>query len=114
MDKVVIGQFKKIVAYEVRGETDTNEGRGGTYLVGYFTSKDVADEAANGKGVWGAPGYVNTVDLLEVECDGKTIYYLDKPIELKIETDQALKARALKKATESLTKEEMAALGIKG
>lgn len=103
-----------LTAYEVRGETDTTEGRGSTYIVGYFNNKTAADEAAAGKGVWGAPGYVKPISLIEIEYpNGSKKYYLDSPIQIKSITDHEMKCRAQKKLKETLTPDEISALGIK-
>lgn len=102
--------LKRITAYEVRGQTDTTEGRGGTYLVGYFFNKSKADEAAKDKGVWGAAGDVHTVNVVELTYpQGFKVFYLDKPIDVKSATNEELKAKALAK----LTTEDKLILGIK-
>jgi hypothetical protein len=105
---------KCISAYEVRGQNDTTEGRGGTYLVGYFFNKTTADEAAKDKGVWGSPGLVKAVAALAIEePDGSYKYYLDNPIEIKSMTPEEMLAKAKKKLKDSLTSEEIETLGIK-
>lgn len=106
----VLASISHISAYEVRGETDTNEGRGGTYLVGYFSNSTLAAEAAESKGVWGSPGSVSPVSLVEVLfIDGTRVYYPNKPINLVNITTDELKARALAK----LSDEDKKVLGVK-
>lgn len=45
--------------FEVRGDNDQTEGRGGTYVAGYFSSYPVAYKAAQGLGVMGTAGYIS-------------------------------------------------------
>lgn len=102
-------EVKTLKAYEVLGDSDC-EGRGPRYVVGYFLSHDVAKRAARGQGASGTEGYVNPVDVIAIALnDGKFKYYLDKPIELKYESDEDIRLRALSK----LTQEEKRVLRLK-
>jgi len=52
--------------YHVTANTDTNEGRGHTYTVGYFLHKDDATRAAHGRGPFDteAPVEIKTMPVL--------------------------------------------------
>lgn len=107
----VSASIKYLSGYEVRGERDTTEGKGGTYLIGYFTDKVSADKAAAKKGVWDHPGPIYPVELVEISfSDGSKAYYPNQPIELINITNEELKARALEK----LTPEDKRVLGLDG
>lgn len=110
--------------WKVLGNTDTNEGRGATIVLGIFTSRSAADEHAKGKGVFGADATVKhfegwVVDVGSVgstEQDmtsimgsslepgkyliGEKIHQMDRSVEVR--------QRALQK----LSPEERRALGV--
>jgi len=53
--------------YEVRGDNDKTEGRGGTYLVGYYKNQDIANQASKNHGVMGSSGYISKHDAIEID-----------------------------------------------
>lgn len=96
--------------WEVYGESDTDEGRGGTYLVGYYLTIDEAREAALTKGVFGMPSSHITMcnGLLARSKDGcKDQYYLLKNITIS-NIEVKLRERALAK----LSEDEKRVLGL--
>jgi hypothetical protein len=99
--------------YEVRGENDSTEGRGGTHLVGWFTSSEIADKAAEGKGVMGYKGTVNPHTKVVVtyrDDEGNDVTHLvGEQILVQYEDPKEVRARGLAK----LTPAERHALGLK-
>ena len=103
--------MKPIIAYEVRGQLDSCEGRSGTYLVGFFNSKEVADKAALKKGVWDRPGDVSVCSGFLVDVgNGEEKFVRPEDFHTIIyETQEDVVARAKAK----LSADEIRALGLK-
>lgn len=96
--------------FEVLGPIDTNEGRGGLTSYGLYYQKDMANNVAQGKGVWGAPGEVRMVDGYLIGIDGTTKFVRLKDFhDVLSEPPENVVARAMSK----LTDEECKALGLK-
>lgn len=94
--------------YEVTGDTDKTEGRGGSYKVGTYLDRSDAELAARGHGVMGSPGYIHKKSIVLFE-DG-TAYELGQEVKNFQRTleQSKLRSNALKK----LSEEERKALGI--
>lgn len=100
-----------ITIYEARGEKDTTEGRGGTYLIGYYLDKAQAEESVKGKGVWDGPGSITVIDCFKQYLANEKFKYWklnEADIDFSIKSD-FLRQQALAK----LTPEEIKLLGIK-
>lgn len=50
-----------MICYKVTGEIDLTISLG-TYLIGIFKKREDAEKAAVGKGLWGAPGYIEEIE----------------------------------------------------
>jgi hypothetical protein len=96
--------------FEVRGEIDANEGRGGTRSCGFYYQEDLANEAAKGKGVFGGPGRVDKITGYLFDLDGDIRFV--KPTDLH-EVLSEPKEKVVARAKAKLTKDELVALGIK-
>lgn len=98
--------------FEVVGEADQTEGRGGSRVVGYTGSRHVAVEMSRGQGVMGCDGRVETRDGFILETsDGRNLFVLLRDLhEVKVlhEDPKVVRERALAK----LTPEEREALGV--
>lgn len=106
--------ISNITIYEVKGDTETCEGRGPKYIVGYFSSQTLAEQAAVGKGIMGCRGYVTPINALKLDFeDGSTKFLLDQPIQVMVMTKEQLRSQAVSKLKASLTEEEIVALNIK-
>lgn len=55
--------------FEVQGDTDQTEGRGGRYTAGYFSTHEAAWNASSGLGVQGCPGHVRIAPMPEKVWD---------------------------------------------
>lgn len=97
--------------YEAKVESDLNEYKGGTKLLGYFHSKVEAEQAIKNAGYHPSDGYVKSVQVFKQDLGkdygaGQFHYYLLTQIEL--EDKETIKKRALGK----LTLAEKQALGL--
>lgn len=100
--------------YEVRGESEKNEGRGGTYLVGYFATESIAKRASQGHGVMGYEGHVRPhCGLVAVYIDPQTNREVIRPLGDVIEVQYEDPVEVRKRALAKLTPEEKLALGLK-
>lgn len=91
--------------WEVSGERDRTEGRGGMYVVGYAQDFAAAERLSEDRGVMGAPGVVRAVRAVRF-ADGST-YVLGARCD---DAWRAAEARA--RALAKLTAEERALLGL--
>jgi hypothetical protein len=101
--------MKQRIVYEVRGELDTNEGRGGTFLVGFWDTKDAANIAAQGRGVWGEPGSIEEVHGFYVSVEGQVKFVKTEDLHT-INTES--KDKVIERAKSKLTTDELIALGL--
>lgn len=105
MNKILEGLVVSL--WEVRGENDTQEGRGGTHVVGYYLSEDEAKEAALTEGVFGMPSrHILKRECLRTQSPPYTSYLLQEVQISNIEVK--LRERALAK----LTEDEKRVLGL--
>ena len=98
--------------FQVIANTDTTEGRGSNYTVGWFLTEGVAKSAARGKGPMGTDARVEREqkDVVIVEAGGvRKIFLLGPPVDASYEDPAEVRRRALAK----LTPEEREALGVK-
>ena len=51
-----------MICYKVTGEIDPTTSLG-TYFIGIFEKLEDAEKAAIGKGLWGAAGYIEKVEI---------------------------------------------------
>lgn len=51
-----------MICYKVTGEIDPTTSLG-TYLIGIFEKLENAEKAAIGKGLWGAAGYIEKIEI---------------------------------------------------
>ena len=102
----------KMHLFEVRGESDTTEGRGGTYLVGWFTDGEIAKKAAHEKGVWGGHGQINEkicdVAVFKNGLGEEVVGIIKEYVQIDYEDPRETRAKALAK----LTPKERKALGL--
>lgn len=71
--------------WQVKGDNDTTEGRGGLHVVGWFETESEAKEAAQGQGVWGGAGYISSHQVFRQTLDnGKFAYWQLEKIELPL------------------------------
>ena len=98
--------------YKVQGHTDTTEGRGPMYTVGYFTDFEIAQRASKGKGVMGGDGSVETVTAtvaVFTADNGEVMHGIIKEF-VQVEYEDPADVR--KRALEKLTPKERKALGF--
>lgn len=91
-----------------------NEGRGGSYLVGYFATESLAERAAAGRGAMGTQGHVRphrgeVAVYIDPESGREIVRPLVERVEIQYEDPAEVRERALAK----LTSEEKLALGLK-
>ncbi len=103
----------EVEVFTAYGEVDTNEGRGGRYVVGHFLKKELAVKAAAQKGVWGTSGdithrTVHAVTFVDADLERATHIVGDR-IDMSYEDPQEVRERALAK----LTPAEKKSLGLK-
>lgn len=102
----------KMRLFEARGDTDQNEGRGGTFLVGWFTDEAIAKKAVEDKGVMGTLGYVKDqvcdVAVFKNGLGEDVIGIIKEYIQIDYEDPRETRAKALAK----LTPKERKALGL--
>jgi hypothetical protein len=99
-----------VTLYVAHEDTDKSEGRGGTLVIGYYESREDAARAAEGKGVWGGVGRIETLECVRL---GDDYYPVDRYIHAStVVTRDATAARA--RALAKLSPEERAALGFPG
>lgn len=103
--------------YEIRGEIDQTEGRGGTRLIGYTRHFDTAREYAKGKGVMGLPGKVLEKEgfILFHEHDAKVYGFMLQSSLIAPEDllcSSAQKAKEREEALAKLTDRERKLLGL--
>lgn len=89
--------------YEVFEDTEKSEGRGPKRSIGFYTKKSTAHTVANGKGVMGYPGKIETHHRMIVIEDDKGKLYVRGP-EIDNEESEDL---ILKEALKKLTNEEV-------
>jgi len=106
------GIITSINAYKVTAPVDKNEGRfGGTETIGWASSRDVAERLAQGQGVMGTPGDIEscTINIVNYYDNGhEHMAILGDEIILQFEDPKEVRKRALSK----LTQDEREALGI--
>lgn len=95
---------ERFTVFEVRRELDTNEGRGGTVLVGHVFTEAEATLLAEGNGVYGGPGPIYKHHVVRFS-DG-AVYKLGERMDLDVE-----RAKAVARALAKLTPEERRLLG---
>lgn len=117
LDKV-LARLETLFLYKVTGENDTTEGRGGTYLVGYFVNSVDAQKAAEGKGVWGGAGDIKTenqvVAIYRDPTTGlETIRLVGEAIRVFFESPEDTRNRAIAKLQgANLSVAELQSLGL--
>lgn len=91
--------------------SDSTEGRGRDYDIGYFWDQQAAVDFGRKRDVMGSDGRVAERQVT-LGLDGQ-IWLLDRPVLPHDSPEHAKRAAALKKARETLTAEELTLLGIK-
>jgi hypothetical protein len=94
-----------LTIYSALGEKDQDEGRAGTYVIGYFLNEKDAIEAAKGTGVFGAKGYVNStvanvVMYPDDDTDEFVIQIISSEVQTSFQSTKEIKEIALAKLTE--------------
>jgi len=105
-------EVKRMRLYKVKGHTDTTEGRGPLYTVGYFTDPDLAERASKDKGVMGSDGIVEPVvaTVAAFQADnGEVMHGIIKEF-VQVEYEDPADVR--KRALDKLTPKERKALGL--
>ena len=101
-----------VLVFQVKGDIDQNEGRSGTYVVGYYADYELAKKAAHGRGVMGSLGYINPMThntATFVNETGQSVtYLLETMVNESHETQDDIRNRALSK----LTDDEKKVLGL--
>ena len=111
VDNKAYGCISTVLALKVTGDTETCEGRGPRYVVGYYLDYEVAYRAASGKGVMGGPGYIEevTVNVVSYKNNGVDVMrVLGEEVHTEYEDPQDVRERALSK----LSDKEKKALGL--
>lgn len=103
------GRIFDVTLYKVTANTDTTEGRGSTYVIGWFVDAGVAKKAAKGKGVMGTDSPVDPVACSVIRTDDGSVFLVGDEVQITYEDPKEVRERALAK----LTPEERNALGIK-
>ena len=99
-------QCEFITIWQVTGDKDQTEGRGGTYVVGYTKTEKEAQELARGKGVMGSDGEVHLKQA--IKFDHGAIYEIGERCD-----EQWAKMERKAAALAKLTPEDREALGLK-
>lgn len=106
------GHVTQMQVWEVRGDTEMNEGRGPTYTVGYFTDPSIAARAARGKRAMGTDDTpqmrVLDVVIFRDENGEEKVGIIKEFVTLQYDDPEELRAQALAK----LTAKERKALGL--
>lgn len=107
----------RVKLFEVREEVDQTEGRGGTRVVGYALSQELADANAASKGVMGGPGHIREIEGFELSDEaGVVAGYILQPQVIKPEdilnTTPKEAEDAKRRALEKLTPYERKLLGL--
>jgi len=117
LDKVP-ARLETMFLHKVTGENDTTEGRGGSYLIGYFTDLEDAKKAAEGKGTWGQPGDIRTENQVVViyndpTTGAETVRLVGDAIRVFFESPEVTRARALEKLRRAgMSVAELQSLGL--
>lgn len=106
---VMMAHVFEMTLYRVSANSDSSEGRGYEYTLGWFVDDDIAMKAAKGNYVMGTdcPIERKVVTIVRTE-DGK-MHLLGERVEFQYEDPREVKANALAKLTE-----KRKALGTKG
>jgi len=103
------GRIQNKTLYKVESNTDTTEGRGRQYTIGWFVDASVAESAARGQYVMGTDCPVKQeIITVFIEDESRRIFILGKEVEISYEDPKVVRDRALKK----LSAAEKAALGL--
>lgn len=100
--------MRVLSVYEVVANTDTNEGRGMSYVAGRFTSQLDAQEFSKGRGTMGTPAQVRAGLVLQMN-DGTFRHLSAEPVEV----NTSLRDMEVKEALSKLTPKERELLGLR-
>lgn len=101
--------MRVLSVFEVVANTDTNEGRGTSYVAGRFTSRLDARDFSKGRGTMGTPAHVRPGLVLQMN-DGTFRHLLEEPVEV----NTSLRDMEVKVALSKLTPKERELLGFPG
>lgn len=104
-----MAEVKLINAYKVSANSDLNEGRGHTIILGYYSNRNAATLAAKGQDVMGTDAKVEPINLKCVDVNGQ-LHLIGGKIEI---LDNYISPKELKEAAlAKLTPAERRVLGV--
>lgn len=98
----------EMTLHHVWANSDTVEGRGREYTMGWFIDEAVAQKAGKGNYVMGTDCPIQTMKRLVVQVDSDEVFLVGENVEISFEDPREVRARALAK----LTTAERKVLGI--
>jgi hypothetical protein len=108
----LFASVKQYNVFEVSGDLDTEEGRRGTYVVGYYASEHLASLAARGKGVMGCSGTITHKTILTVTFKALNGEIVTCEVGNRIAISYESPADTRKQALAKLSPEEKKVLGL--